>query len=166
MRDRLRSVSLAKLTALGQIDGIELYSLQKSATATEEIAASGLDLIDLGPELTDFRDTAAAISQLDLIISVDTAVAHLAGALGKPVWTLVADPPDWRWLLHGERTPWYPTMLLFRQRKRNQWDPVVERPGTDATAMGRFGRSQGDATNVRGRRQRRGRRYGRSGSAT
>ena len=67
------------------------------------------------------------VEQLDLVISVDTAVAHLAGALGKPVWTLLSATPDWRWLLEGETTPWYPTMRLFRQVRPGDWAGVVER---------------------------------------
>ncbi len=83
--------------------------------------------MDLGPELQDFCDTAAAISQLDLVICVDTAVAHLAGALGRPVWLLLPRPADWRWLEEREDSPWYPTMRLFRQRRRGDWGDVLER---------------------------------------
>ncbi len=83
--------------------------------------------MDLGPELEDFSDTAAVISQLDLVICVDTAVAHLAGALGKPVWVMVAQPADFRWLEGREDSPWYPTMRLFRQSRRGDWSDVMER---------------------------------------
>ena len=83
---------------------------------------------DLAPQLNDFADTAAAIEQLDLVIAVDTAVAHLAGTLGKPVWVLSYFPSEWRWLLAREDSPWYPTMRLFRQSSNDQdWSPVVER---------------------------------------
>lgn len=126
VRDRMRSLQLAQLTSLGRIADLQLYSLQKSATAADEIAASGLDLVDLGQHFDNFCDTAAAIHLLDLVISVDTSVAHLAGALGKPVWLMIPKPADWRWLLEGDRTPWYPTMRLFRQPERNRWDCVVE----------------------------------------
>ena len=82
-------------------------------------------MLDFGDAIADFADTAALISQLDLVISVDTAVAHLAGALGKPVWTLLPFVPDWRWGRAGESTPWYPTMRLFRQERRGEWcDPI------------------------------------------
>lgn len=77
------------------------------------------------PSVKDFNDTATIIASLDLIISVDTAVAHLAGALGKPVWTLLPKPPDWRWLLHRADTPWYPSMRLFRQTTAGDWQSVV-----------------------------------------
>jgi hypothetical protein len=125
-RNRLRSMKLEQLEGLGTIEGIQLYSLQKSETAVAEIAASRLDIVDLGKDFESFRDTAAAMSLLDLVISVDTSVAHLAGALGRPTWVMVSEPPDWRWLLKGERTPWYPSVRLFRQRERNRWNAVVD----------------------------------------
>ena len=80
---------------------------------------------DLGGEIEDFADTAAILATLDLVVCVDTAVAHLAGALGRPVWTLLRDGGDWRWLERGERTPWYPTMRLFRQERPGSWAAVV-----------------------------------------
>jgi ADP-heptose:LPS heptosyltransferase len=81
-------------------------------------------LVDLAPELGDFSDTAAAIANLDLVITVDTAVAHLAGAMAKPVWTLAALPLDWRWAGDG-RCAWYPTMKVFRQARHGDWDGVL-----------------------------------------
>ncbi len=85
------------------------------------------DLLHFGDGLKDFADTAALISNLDLIIAVDTAVAHLAGALGKPVWILLPFIPDWRWLLDREDSPWYPTARLFRQNETRQWEHVIAR---------------------------------------
>jgi hypothetical protein len=126
VRDRMRSLSLAQLACLAGIDGIQLYSLQKGATAAAELTASGLDIVDLAQDFVDFCDTAAAISHLDLVISVDTSVAHLAGALAKPVWLMIPKPADWRWLLEGDSTPWYPTMRIFRQPERGRWDILVE----------------------------------------
>jgi ADP-heptose:LPS heptosyltransferase len=82
---------------------------------------------DFAAELTDFAETAAAVENLDLVIAVDTAVAHLAGALGKPVWTLLPFAPDWRWLLGRDDSPWYPTMRLFRQSKPRDWAGVIKR---------------------------------------
>ncbi len=81
---------------------------------------------DLAPELSDFAQTAAAMAALDLVISVDTAAAHLAGALGRPGWVLLSRAADWRWLRHGDRTPWYPTLKLFRQDERRDWAPVIQ----------------------------------------
>jgi ADP-heptose:LPS heptosyltransferase len=84
-------------------------------------------IVDLAPRLKDFAATAAAINELDLVITSDTAVAHLAGALGKPVWVLLSFAPDWRWLLHRNDSPWYPSMRLFRQTARGDWASVVVR---------------------------------------
>ncbi len=107
---------------------------------------AGVDWVDLGPELEDFSDTAAVISQLDLVICVDTAVAHLAGALGKPVWVMVAQPADFRWLEGREDSPWYPTMRLFRQSRRDDWSDVVAagEGGAGGTGAGRAGGDAGE----------------------
>jgi hypothetical protein len=103
-------------------------SLQKDVPAGDEAVLSARgDLLDLGRLLESFADTAALISRLDLVISVDTSVAHLAGALGRPVWILLPFMPDWRWLLDREDSPWYPTARLFRQTERREWQSVVER---------------------------------------
>lgn len=126
--DRFRSLSLRALAPLRTIDGCRFYSLQKGPPAAELVTDVGLEpIVDLGPQLMTFADTAAAVDALDLIISVDTAVVHLAGALAKPVWTLVAIPGDWRWLEGRDDSPWYPTMRLFRQRRPGAWDEVIER---------------------------------------
>ena len=85
------------------------------------------DLLDFGDELKTFADTAALMSNLDLIISVDTSTVHLAGALAKPVWVLLPFLPDWRWLLDREDSPWYPTARLFRQDDTREWDNVIKR---------------------------------------
>ena len=128
LRDRQRSVSLAQLAPLTRIPGLRFVSLQKGAAADQVgSAGGGIDPIDLGPDLRDFADTAAAISLLDLVICVDTSVAHLAGALGKPVWVLLPTPVDWRWMEKREDSPWYPTMRLFRQRSPGAWPEVFER---------------------------------------
>jgi ADP-heptose:LPS heptosyltransferase len=80
----------------------------------------------VGRQVGDFADTAAVIAHLDLVITVDTAVAHLAGAMGKPVWTLLPFAPDWRWGQYSAHTPWYPTMRLFRQPVPGAWEPVCQ----------------------------------------
>jgi ADP-heptose:LPS heptosyltransferase len=90
-------------------------------------AQTGLELIDFTSELNDFADTAGLINALDLVITVDTAVAHLAGALGKPVWVLLPMCADWRWLTERSDSPWYPTMRLFRQTRWGDWDQVVQK---------------------------------------
>jgi ADP-heptose:LPS heptosyltransferase len=92
------------------------------------LASAGLrDRVrDLAPLLSDFAETAAALSYMDLVISVDTAAAHLAASLGKPVWMLVPFAPDWRWLLDRNDSPWYPSMLLFHQKTPGDWETVVQ----------------------------------------
>jgi tetratricopeptide (TPR) repeat protein len=112
------------LAPLLELPGVAFWSLQKGA-ANGNRTPTGAPFTDWTPELRDFADTAALISGLDLVVSIDTAVAHLAGALGKPVWTLVSFPPDWRWLFDRPDSPWYPTLRLFRQRRRGDWNDVV-----------------------------------------
>jgi ADP-heptose:LPS heptosyltransferase len=109
-----------------QIPGVSLYSLQVGRDG-EAKAVFGDAITDLAPELKDFVDTAAVIGNLDLVVSVDTAVAHLAGALGQPVWTLLAFMPDWRWLFNRDDSPWYPSMRLFRQKTPGDWPGVIKR---------------------------------------
>jgi tetratricopeptide (TPR) repeat protein/precorrin-6B methylase 2 len=131
-KDQYRSIPLSALAPLAELQGVHFVSLQKGAASDEIInAAPGFEIVNLGPELEDFCDTAAVISQLDLVICVDTAVAHLAGALGKPVWVMVPTPPDFRWMEGREDSPWYPTMRLFRQRRRGEWGDVVDRIKTE-----------------------------------
>ena len=124
--DRSRSFSLQLFSTLGKIENITFYSLQKGEAAQQaKNPPIGMNFMDLTQEIFDFSDTAALIENLDLVISVDTAVAHLAGALGKPVWTLLPFAPDWRWMLYREDSPWYPTMRLFRQRSIGDWQSVM-----------------------------------------
>lgn len=125
--DMNRSCGLEDIVPLTKINGVQLFSLQKGDHEQDLIRHDHLPIEDLGPDLQDFSDTAAVIEQLDLVISVDTAVLHLAGALGKPAWALIPFAPDWRWLLKREDSPWYPTVKLFRQTKPDQWKDVMER---------------------------------------
>ena len=127
-RDFWRSIPLELFAPLMRIENATFYSLQKGAAA-EQIARlkSKVEIDDLGPELTDFEDTAAVIANLDVVISVDTSIAHLAGGMGKPVWVLLHRAPDWRWLLERETSPWYPTARLFRQRTPGKWKEVLSR---------------------------------------
>ncbi|WP_448562212.1 tetratricopeptide repeat protein [Trichothermofontia sp.] len=122
-----RSCPLAALAPLWQLTDIAFYSLQKELSPADQAAIATLPIQDLSPYLGDFADTAALIDQLDWVISVDTSVAHLAGAMAKPVWLLLADVADWRWLLDREDSPWYPTMRIFRQSKAGDWDNVIAR---------------------------------------
>lgn len=124
--DDKRSVPLELLAPLRDVPGVSWFSLQVGDVAAERDASKFAPaMIDLAPQLKDFSATAAAVSALDLVISVDTAVAHLAGALGKPVWTLVAEANDWRWLSARDDTPWYSTMRLFRQRRGRDWQTAI-----------------------------------------
>src|SRR5262245_45065940 len=135
--DRLRSIPLAHFAPLAGVEGVRLFSLQKGpgreqirSTARVFASAGRLALTDLGERLDEqgaFLDTAAVMKTLDLVITSDTAIAHLAGALGVPVWVALSIGPDWRWLLDREDCPWYPTMRLFRQRRQGDWDVVFER---------------------------------------
>jgi hypothetical protein len=127
--DANRSCPLIHFQRLTEVEDVALFSLQKNEKETGlTLKESGLNqVINLSPFLSDFADTAAAIMKLELVITVDTAVAHLAGALGKPVWVLLPFAPDWRWLLNREDSPWYPTMRLFRQRAPEDWESVFER---------------------------------------
>jgi len=123
-----RSMRLAKLAPLGQLPGARLFSLQKGKEAAEaKTLPPGMELVDWTQELKDFADTAALIANLDLVIAVDTAVVHLAGAMGKSVWTLLPFASDWRWLMEREDSPWYPSMRLFRQPSIGDWDSVIAR---------------------------------------
>jgi tetratricopeptide (TPR) repeat protein len=124
--DRNRSCHLEVFSPLAELGDISFYSLQKGWAAEEaKNPPGGMKLIDYTEEISDFSDTSGLIMNLDLIVSVDTSVVHLAGALGKPVWTLLPFAPDWRWLLIREDCPWYPTMRLFRQHSPGDWESVI-----------------------------------------
>ena len=124
---RDRSIPLAQFCALGQIPGVRFYSLQTGPSAQEARSLpAGFQVTDWSAELNDFADTAALLDQLDLLITVDTAVAHLGGALGKPTWVLLRMAGDWHWPLHGASTPWYPAIRLFRQVHRGDWSGPMD----------------------------------------
>ncbi|MEG5080507.1 tetratricopeptide repeat protein [Microcoleus sp. AT8-B4] len=126
-KNKQRSCSLSQFLPLLDVSGVSFYSLQKEVSEADRALLNQRSIVDLSPHFGDLADTAAAIAKLDLVISVDTAVAHLAGALGKPVWILLAFSPDWRWLLQREDSPWYPTARLFRQHQRGDWEDVFDR---------------------------------------
>jgi tetratricopeptide (TPR) repeat protein len=134
--DRRRSMALAQLTPLLALPGVRFVSLQKGDAAAQ-IADLPADLRPFDPmdAITDFADTAAVIANLDLVISVDTAVVHLAGALGKPVWILSRLDACWRWLADRDDSPWYPTARLFRQTTPGEWRTVIETVAKDLTRL-------------------------------
>ena len=127
VNDSNRSIDLKCFRCLLDVEGCQFFSLQVGE-ARADIKRYGYHHVikDLGKQFIDFHCTALAILQLDLIISVDTAVAHLAGSLGKPVWTLLPFIPDWRWMLDRSDSPWYPSMTIFRQKEMGGWTPVFE----------------------------------------
>jgi hypothetical protein len=126
--DRRRSLRLAQFAPLAEVAGVTFFSLQKGEPAAQAASRpAGMRLVDWTSELHDFSDTAALVANLDLVIAVDTAVAHLAGALAKPVWILSRYEGDWRWLNGREDSPWYPTARVFHQRASGAWDEVVAR---------------------------------------
>jgi hypothetical protein len=130
--DRERSIPLAHFEPLARIPGVRLFSLQKGP-GTEQLpsVAEAWPVVDFGDELDSeggaFLDTAAIMKHLDLVITSDTAAAHLAGALGVNVWLALQFVPDWRWLLDRSDSPWYPTMHLFRQPRHADWPAVFAR---------------------------------------
>ncbi len=126
--DAKRSLHPEYLSALAGTEGVRFFSLQKGEKGDARVVLpSGIVVEDLGPALRDVEDTAAVIAHMDLVISVDTVVAHVAGAMGRPVLMLVPFAPDWRWMLGTDRTPWYPTMQLFRQERAGDWGAVIGR---------------------------------------
>jgi len=140
-RDALRSLSLRQLGPLMGVSGVGFVSLQKGEAA-KELRQSHWPILDRMDECGDFLDTAALIVNLDLVVSVDTSVAHLAGALGKPVWLLNRFESEWRWRLDREDSPWYPTMRIFNQPAPGDWDNVLERAGLELGRFARTGRVQ------------------------
>jgi hypothetical protein len=123
-KDPLRSVRLEKFSPLLDISGIEFFSLQKGEAAGQ-IEATGFKLIDYMDDCGDLLETAALVENLDLVVSVDTATVHLAGALGRPVWLLNRFESEWRWMLDREDSPWYPTMRIFTQPRGGNWSDVL-----------------------------------------
>lgn len=132
-RDRVRSCPWPQLSPLFEIPGIRWLSLQRETGELEQIEhfqqskpSLASNLHSVGPMLANFAETATLLSQLDLVVTVDTAVAHLAGALGLPTWTMLCHTPDWRWLLDRRDSPWYPSMKLFRQPEWGDWPAVIQ----------------------------------------
>ena len=122
-QDSTRSIAAETLLPLAKVPGVALVGLQRPPPRP---APAGLLSADWGPEMQDFSDLAAMLAALDVVVTVDTAIAHLAGTLGRPVLLMVAYFPDWRWLLGREDSPWYPTVRVHRQPRPGDWGPVVE----------------------------------------
>jgi tetratricopeptide (TPR) repeat protein len=143
--DRRRSIPVERFETLARIDGVRLFSLQKGPGA-DQLATIGdrFPIVDLGSRFQTFQDTAAALKNLDLAISVDSAVAHCAGALAVPVWVLLPHGCDWRWMLDREDSPWYPTLRLFRQTKPGDWPGVFDRLRAAIAELASRKTSQGD----------------------
>ena len=132
--DANRSMPLDCLAPLADLESIQIYSLQKDIRDIRiKNQLEGFGIVDLAGHLTDFTDTAAVIANLDLVITVDTALLHLAGALGKRTWGLIPYSPDWRWMLERKGSPWYPTLTLFRQNEPGDWQGVVTRVVNELT---------------------------------
>ena len=126
-KDKDRSIPLDTFRSVYSNINADFFSLQKDIRESDvPLLEKTQEVISLGANLVDLADTASVIAALDLVITVDTSVAHLAGALGKPVWILLPYCPDWRWLLRRSDSPWYPTARLFRQHRRNDWSVVLD----------------------------------------
>jgi hypothetical protein len=130
-----RNIPFDKLRPLFAIEAVDFYSLQMGASKL--IAEAGLQnrITDTMNEVEDYLDTAAIIQNLDLVITVDTSVAHVAGGLGKPVWVLSRHDPCWRWLRNQEKSPWYPTARVFGQTSPGDWDSVIQRVCAELRAL-------------------------------
>jgi hypothetical protein len=134
--DRRRSMPLARLAPLLRVRSCRFVLLQTDLRAADATARESMPGLRFpGVALGDFADTAGLISQLDLVITVDTSVAHLAGALGAPVWVMLPFSPDYRWRLGRSDSPWYPTMRLYRQPVAGDWDSVIEAVRNDLTRL-------------------------------
>ncbi len=130
--NRRRATSLERFLRLAEVPGVRLYSLQKGPLERElENSGARAVIADIGGQVADFAETAAAIEALDLVVMTDSAVAHLAGSLGKPIWNLLSFVPYWLYGMAGETTPWYPAMRLFRQPRPGDWDSVFDRVAKD-----------------------------------
>ena len=123
--DWRRSISLSVLAPLAEIEGLRLISLQLHPPEADRAVMSRMGIFDISEKLLDFGETAAAIANLDLVIAVDSAVAHLAAAMGVPTWILVYQPADWRWMIGRDDSPWYPAARLFRQTEPGDWTEPV-----------------------------------------
>jgi hypothetical protein len=141
VNDRNRSIPLGILLRSLPV-GIDFISLQQEVRADDRAALQASPIRHVGDELHDFNDTAALCETVDLVVTVDTSVAHLAGALGKRVWILLPWLPDWRWLLEREDSPWYRSATLFRQKRRGDWECALDKLGRDMAILARDSQSR------------------------
>jgi len=138
--DPRRSATLSDMAPLGAVPGVSLISMQTQNNEVDD-PPPGLKLKNIGPELRDFADTTASVlANLDLLITIDTGVAHLAGAMGVPTWILLPHAPDWRWSRYKQTSAWYPTVRLFRQPARDDWTSVVQSVATELCLLSERGR--------------------------
>jgi len=126
LNDRNRSIALDRFASILSIPGLDFISVQKDVSETQAAVLREHGVVQLGQQFADFADSAAVVAMLDLLVSVDTSIAHLAGAMGKAVALLLPFSPDFRWLLHRSDSPWYPTARLFRQSRVGDWDGPLE----------------------------------------
>jgi ADP-heptose:LPS heptosyltransferase len=139
LNDRNRSIALEHLAKVLSVPGIDFVSIQKDVDEAQAELLRAHGVRQLGQEFQDFSDTAGAVALLDLVIAVDTSVAHLAGAMGKAVALLIPFSPDWRWLLDRTDSPWYPTMRIFRQEAVGDWDRPLDRLRHELIGVARRG---------------------------
>jgi Flp pilus assembly protein TadD len=135
VNDLRRSISLERLRPLLEVPGVGWASLQVGPHSADIASLPEATIVDLSAQLTDFAETAGAIANLDLVVTVDTVVAHVAGAVGKPAWVMLPFSPDWRWMLDRADSPWYPSLRLYRQTAPSDWDGVIARVATDLAAL-------------------------------
>ena len=144
--DRRRSLRLRDLASIGAVEGHAFVSLQKPFPSPDVDAVQQFrGMVDISSSLTDFDETAAIIANLDLVITVDTSIGHLSGAIGKPVWILLSKASDWRWLIDRDDTPWYPSARLFRQQHPGVWAPVIASVATVLSEARKSGNSNSAA---------------------
>jgi hypothetical protein len=135
-KDRRRSMPLSKLAPLANVPGVQFYMLQKGPPAEQASSPPpGLSMIDWTGDLNYFADTAGLLENLDLIVTADTSVVHLAGAMGKPAWVFIPYVPDWRWMLKREDSPWYPSLRLFRQEIMDDWQAPIDNVARELTKL-------------------------------
>jgi ADP-heptose:LPS heptosyltransferase len=128
-------MTLERFAAMFSIPGVDFVSLQKEVGDDQAAILQHFNVIQLGQEFADFVDTAAVVAMLDIVVSVDTSVAHLAGAMGKATAVLIPFAPDWRWMLHRTDSPWYPTMRLYRQSTIHDWSGPIARIRSELSAV-------------------------------